>query len=187
MAEGWLTDFQYFPFNCQKCVPLTVLISYYEVNVSPLWSHVGWGYNNCYLLILLDLCETLAVFSFPFSPDEWCIPSVKLWTWTKDHITTKTVSILMTYMWYVTLPDQNGQMKTLFFLYSSDTVGQIHNQHSKSWGMRDVSVMSHVKRPSSPCEHWWLYHLSIPACLPPPKHSSIYSDSDSTKEQPGSL
>lgn len=35
-------------------------------------------------------------------------------------------------------------------------------------------------------QSWWLYHLSIFVCLPPPKHSSVYSGSDSPKEWAGS-
>lgn len=46
--------------------------------------------------------------------------------------------------------------------------------------------MSHVTRPSSNHESWWLYHLSILACLHPPKYSSVYSNNDSTKELSGS-
>lgn len=46
--------------------------------------------------------------------------------------------------------------------------------------------MSDVNGPDSTHESWWLYHLSICACISPPKHSSVYSNVDNTKEQPGS-
>lgn len=67
---NWLSN--NFFYMCGTCI-----ISCYEVNVSALWCHVGWGYNNCYVLFA-DIIGPLWNLSsvFLFSVSRWMMHSL---------------------------------------------------------------------------------------------------------------
>lgn len=85
---------------------------------------------------------------------------------------------------------RHSQTQTSFLFFSGQMGNQDRKSKQKQCGFPDsrASLWCQMSCRPPPVTHqsWWLYHLSILVCLPPPKHSSVYSGNDSPKEWAGS-